>query len=196
MYFFVSINLYQLQILLHFFIWNWWWLVLFQAYEERIKAIVQVADELERENFHEADKIQQRFVCRCCFWEGGVVQLWQYSPRDPTNVAWVQFLDLATYVVEFVVGSLLAPAVCSPCSPVVLSPQKPTLPNYSIRNSKTVQWNAHKIKLMYFNFFNFQFVELNTCHQTGSNLLNDCSVYHHYLSFTLNCIWCYCFVCL
>ena len=37
-----------------------------QAYEERIKAIVQVADELERENFHESDRIQQRFVQQFC----------------------------------------------------------------------------------------------------------------------------------
>ena len=37
-----------------------------QAYEERIKAIVQVADELQRENFHESDRIQQRFVQKFC----------------------------------------------------------------------------------------------------------------------------------
>ena len=40
--------------------------VLFQAYEERIKAIVQVADELHRENFHDSDRIQQRFVKQIC----------------------------------------------------------------------------------------------------------------------------------
>lgn len=45
---------------------NWYWCVLFQAYEERIKAIVQVADELQRENFHESDRIQQRFVQQFC----------------------------------------------------------------------------------------------------------------------------------
>ncbi|XP_015748733.1 PREDICTED: spectrin beta chain, non-erythrocytic 1-like [Acropora digitifera] len=39
------------------------------AYEERIKAIVQVADELERENFHESERIQSR--------KDLILQLWE-----------------------------------------------------------------------------------------------------------------------
>ena len=40
-----------------------------KAYEERVNAVVLVATELARENYHDIDRIQQR--------KSGVLQLWQ-----------------------------------------------------------------------------------------------------------------------
>ena len=53
------------------------------------------------------------------------------------SVAWVRFPDPVSYVVEFVIGFLLAPRGFSPGTPVFTSSQKPTCSNSnSIRNSR------------------------------------------------------------